>query len=155
MPVFLGRRTAEPVNKALRAFYERLLQAINAPIFRDGEWKLCERHGWPDNSSFENLVAWSWSKDDDRRLIVVNLSDISSQARVQLPWQGMRGASWHLIDGLSNASYERDGDEMASSGLYVDLKPWNYSLFECRRIEPVLKSKPPQGLKRVPELVVS
>jgi hypothetical protein len=155
VPVFLGRRPAEPVNKPLRAFYEKLLPAINAPIFSDGEWKLCEHHGWPDNSSFQNLVAWSWSKDDDRRLIVVNLSDISSQARVQLPWQGMRGASWHLIDGLSNASYERDGDEMASSGLYVDLKPWNYSLFECRRIGPVLKSKLPQGLKRVPELVVS
>ena len=39
LPVFLGRRPAEPVNKALRAFYEKLLAAINTPIFRDGEWR--------------------------------------------------------------------------------------------------------------------
>jgi hypothetical protein len=155
IPVFLGRRPAEPVNKALRAFYERLLRAINAPIFHDGEWKLCERHGWPDNSSFQNLVAWSWIKDDDQRLIVVNLSDTPSQARVQVPWQGMRGASWHLVDALSDASYDRDGDEMASSGLYVDLKPWNFSLFECRRVEPARRNHAPGRLKRAPELVAS
>jgi hypothetical protein len=155
VPVFLGRRPAEPVNKTLRDFYEGLLEAINAPIFRDGEWKLCERQGWPDNSSFQNLLAWTWAKDDDRRLIVVNLSDSASQARVQLPWQGMRGASWHLIDALSDAIYERDGDDMASSGLYVDLKPWNYSLFECRRVEPARRNNAPERLKRSPELVAS
>ena len=91
LPVFLGRRPAEPVDKALQAFYAKLLAAINAPIFRDGEWKLCERSGWPDNPSFQNLVAWSWVKDDDRRLIVVNLSDSAVQARVQVPWEDVRG----------------------------------------------------------------
>ena len=155
IPVFLGRRPSEPVNKPLRAFYESLLQAINSPIFHDGEWRLCERRGWPDNLSFQNLVAWSWHKDDDRRLIVVNLSGSPSQARVQVPWQEIRGTSWHLIDALSNARYDRDGDDMASSGLYVDLKPWNYSLFEYRRVEPARKGNAPDRLKRVPELVAS
>jgi glycosidase len=153
VPVFLGRRPSEPVNKTLRTFYERLLRSINASIFRDGEWKLCERNGWPDNPTFQNLVAWSWIKNDDRRLIVVNLSDTPSQARVQVPWQGLRGASWHLMDALSNASYDRDGDEIASSGLYVDVKPWNYSLFECRRVELTLRRNTGERLNRAPELV--
>jgi glycosidase len=153
IPVFLSRRPAEPIDKTLRAFYERLLQTINAPIFRNGEWRLCERDGWPDNSSFQNLVAWSWIRDNDRRLIVVNLSDTPSQARVHVPWQELRGTSWHLMDALSNASYERDGDEMASSGLYVDLKPWNYSLFECRRVGSALRNNAPERLYREPELV--
>jgi hypothetical protein len=129
VPVFLGRRPAEPVNKALQAFYVKLLAAINAPIFRGGEWKLCERNGWPDNQSCQNLVAWSWVKDDDRRLIAVNLSDSAVQARVQVPWQEVRGEAWHLSDDLSNVSYDRDGDEMASSGLYIELEPWSYSFF--------------------------
>jgi hypothetical protein len=134
LPVFLGRRPAEPVDKALQAFYDKLLAAINAPIFRDGEWKLCECSGWPDNPSFQNLVAWSWVKDNDRRLIVVNLSDHAVQARVHVPWEAVRGETWRLIDALSDASYDRDWDEMTASGLYVELGPWNYCFFECRRV---------------------
>jgi hypothetical protein len=131
LPVFLGRRPAEPVDKALQAFYDKLLAAINAPIFRDGEWKLCERSGWPDNQSCQNLVAWSWFKDNDRRLIVVNLSDSAVQARVRVPWEEVRGGTWHLIDALSDASYDRDANEMAASGLYVELQPWSYCFFQC------------------------
>jgi hypothetical protein len=133
-PVFLGRRPAEPVDTDLQAFYDNLLAAIDAPIFRDGEWKLCERSGWPDNQSCQNLVAWSWIKDDDRRLIVVNLSDSAAQARVQVPWEDIQGETWRLIDALSDASYDRDGIEMAASGLYVELGPWDYCFFQCRPV---------------------
>jgi len=130
LPIFLGRRPEEPVNRALQTFYNKLLAAINAPIFRDGEWKLCERIGWPDNQSCQNLVAWSWVKDEDRRLVVVNLSDSRSQARVQVPWKEVRGETWRLIDALLDASYDRDGEEMAASGLYVELQPWSYCFFQ-------------------------
>jgi hypothetical protein len=121
------------VDEGLQAFYDKLLAAIHDPVFRDGEWTLCDRSGWPDNSSFQNLVAWSWVKDHDRRLIVVNLNDSAVQARVHLPWHDVGGASWRLDDTLSNASYDRDGDEMATSGLYVELGPWSYFCFQCRR----------------------
>jgi hypothetical protein len=129
VPVFLGRRPAEPVNTALQTFYDELLAAINAPIFRDGEWRLCERSGWPDNQSCQHLVAWSWVKDDNRRLIAVNLSDSPVQARVKIPWEELRGESWHLIDALTDANYDRDGNEMTASGLYVELQPWSYCFF--------------------------
>jgi hypothetical protein len=132
LPVFLGRRPAEPVDKSSQGFYDKLLSAINTPIFRDGEWKLCECSGWLDNPSFQNLVAWSWGKDNDRRLILVNLSNNLVQARVQVPLKDVRGETWRLIDALSDVSYDRDANEMAASGLYVELGPWNYHLFECR-----------------------
>jgi hypothetical protein len=134
VPVFLARRPAEPVDKPLQDFYDKLLAAINAPIFRDGAWMLCERSGWPDNSTFQNLVAWSWVKDDDRRLIVVNLSDSAAQARVQAPWKGSQGGTWRFIDALSDATYDREGDEMAVSGLHVELEPWSYYFFQCGRV---------------------
>jgi glycosidase len=133
LPVFLGRRTKDPVDKALQAFYKKLLAAINGPIFRDGEWKLCERNGWPDNQSFQNLVAWSWVKDDDRRLLVVNLSDSAVQARVQVPWSEVRGQTWRLADSLSDANYDREGDEILSPGLYVELGPWGHNFSQCSR----------------------
>ncbi len=132
LPVFLGRRPAEPVDNELRSFYEKLLTAINAPIFRDGKWNLCERTGWPDNQSCQNLVAWSWVKDDDRRLVIVNLSDSAAQARVKVPWDELRGSSWRLTDTLSDLTYDRDGNELADSGLYVELEPWSYCAFQCR-----------------------
>jgi hypothetical protein len=135
VPVFLGRRPVEPVDAGLRAFYNKLLAAINAPIFRGGEWTLCGCSGWPDNPGFQNLVAWSWVKDNDRRLIVVNLSDCAVHARVQMPWAGVPGAIWRLTDALSDWSCKRDGDEMAKPGLYIDLEPWGYYFFQCLRAD--------------------
>jgi hypothetical protein len=134
LPVFLGRRPEEPVDQGLQAFYSKLLGAIETPVFRDGHWCLCDRTGWPDNSSFQNLVAWSWVRDDDRYLIVVNLSDEAAQARVQVPWAEVRGENLRLVDALSGATYDRDGDEMLSPGLYVALGPWNCHFFQCFRI---------------------
>ena len=133
VPVFLGRRPNEPVDRDLLGFYAKLLGAVNRPVFRDGQWNLCERTGWPDNASFQNLVAWSWLKDDERYLIVVNLSDCPSQARVRVPWADAVGARWNLIDVLSGTIYERDGCELPSPGLYVELGPWNYHFFRCLR----------------------
>jgi hypothetical protein len=129
VPVFLGRRPEEPVNQELQTFYEKLLTAIRAPIFHDGVWKLCSCGGWPDNQGCQNLVAWSWVKDNDRRLIVVNLAEHPVQARVQVPWGEIRGATWRLTDALSGWSCDRDGDEMVSTGLYVDLQARNFYFF--------------------------
>ena len=83
-PVFLGRRAEEPLDRDLHDFYTKLLEAVNRPVFRYGEWRLCSEAGWPDNSSFQNLVAYSWSHQGEHCLIVVNLSDSPVQARVQL-----------------------------------------------------------------------
>ena len=72
LPVFLARRPAEPVDHDLAAFYERLLKATNRDVFRNGDWRLCERSGWPDNQSCQNILTWCWVKDDERSLIVIN-----------------------------------------------------------------------------------
>jgi hypothetical protein len=133
LPVFLARRPDEPVDQDVQRFYKRLVEAVRRPVFHEGQWSLCDQTGWPDNTSFRNLVASSWVKDEERYLIVVNLSDSPLQARVQVPWADAGAGKWHLIDTLSGATYERDGDEMLSPGLYVELEPWNYHFCRCRR----------------------
>ena len=132
LPVFLSRRPDESKDSALSGFYRVLLEAVDRSVFRGGTWSLCERTGWPDNASFRNLIAWNWVKDDERYLIVVNLSDVPSQAKVQVRWPNVGGGTWTLNDVVSGATYERDGDEMLSPGLYVELGPWNYHFFECK-----------------------
>jgi hypothetical protein len=129
-PVFLSRRPVETVDTALQAFYHRLLQAVDASDLRQGEWQLCERVGWPDNSSFLNLVAWCWRGGQTRHLVVVNLSEQRSQAQVRLPWDELAGRRWWLSDPLNGDLFERDGDPMRDPGLYVDLPAWGFHFLE-------------------------
>jgi hypothetical protein len=132
LPVFLGRRPAERVDPDLADFYQKLLKAVDRDVFRSGQWRLCERSGWPDNQSFRNILVWCWAKDNERYLIIINFAQASVQARVQVPWDELRGKTWRLSDVLSGETYDRSGDEMRDAGLYVDLKPWQYHLFQVR-----------------------
>jgi len=129
LPVFLGRRPDEAVDQGLAAFYARLLNAVNREIFRHGDWHLCERSGWPDNQSCLGLLAWSWQHGDERYLVAINYQRRSAQGRIHLAWSDLKGKVWRLVDQLSEASYDRDGDEMEGAGLYVDMEPWQYHLF--------------------------
>lgn len=126
LPVFLGRRPFEAVDAELQVFYHRLLKAIDTETLRDGQWRLCERSGWPDNQSCLNILAWCWVKDDERYLIVVHLGDGTAQALVQVPWDDLRGKTWRLSDVLSGKTFDRSGDELRDGGLYVDLEPWGF-----------------------------
>jgi hypothetical protein len=124
LPVFLGRRPVENPDAALEKFYRQLLQAVGKEVFREGQWRLCERTGWPGNPTSGHLLTWSWQYGEERRLIVINLSDSPAQASVHLAWDELKGKRWQLHDELNDDSFERSGDEMCASGLYVDLPPW-------------------------------
>jgi len=126
LPVFLGRLPEETIDTELQEFYRNLLSSINRPLFREGLWRLCERTGWPGNSSYQNIAAWCWSKDEEQYLIVVNLSDSTAQARVKPAWEELSGRRFLLKDVLSGTVYDRDGSEMQSPGLYVELAPWSF-----------------------------
>ncbi len=126
LPVQLGRRPVEPVEHQLQSFYSRLLEVVRSPALREGEWALCERSGWPDNTTHSNLVAWSWHHSEECFLVVVNLSNSSAQGRVHLPWNALAGRTWHLTDLFSGEVYLRSGNELRDPGLYVGLEPWGF-----------------------------
>jgi hypothetical protein len=124
VPVFLGRRPHEVPDSTCKLFYTQLLAAIDTAIFRDGQWTLCPCSGWPDNLSCQKLGAWCWTRGNDRCLVLVNLNSSNVQARVHVTWGDVAGRVWRLNDALSEASYDRDGDEIQNQGLYVELTPW-------------------------------
>jgi hypothetical protein len=68
-------------------------------------------------------------KDDERYLVVGNFRQDASQARVHVPWDELKGRNWRLYDALTGEAYDRSGDEMRDTGLYVDLGPWQCHLF--------------------------
>ena len=130
LPVQLGRQPEEPVDENLQAFYKGLVKVIRAAAFKEGEWSLCERSGWPDNPSYVNLVAWGWGKGDERYLVVINLSHTRCQGRIHLPWADLKGRTSLLVDVMNGERYERDGDEILHQGMYVDLEAWKFHFFQ-------------------------
>lgn len=129
LPVFLSRRPDESPDQDLQAFYLRLLTETTRDVFRSGRWRLCDRSGWPDNPSHLNIMAWCWELSDERHLVAVNFSGTPSQAIIRMPWENLRGKVWRLSENLSVESYERGGDEMAETGLFVSLAPWRWHFF--------------------------
>jgi hypothetical protein len=130
-PVFLSRRPDEPPDAVLASWYRRLLAAVASHQVRSGTWQLLGAAGWPDNDSCRNLLSWSWSGTGaGPYLVVVNFSAEPAQGRIGLHWTGLRGRGWTLTDLLDDRVFERDGDELADHGLYVDLPPWGCHLLE-------------------------
>jgi glycosidase len=132
VPVFLDRRPDEQPDAEITTFYAKLLKAIDRSVFRAGDWHLCDRFGWPDNRSFENVVGWTWNGQDERYLIIVNLSDSPSQAMVKVNWPDVIGHHWHLEDPIAEIDYVRDGQALAQ-GLYIDRPAWGFHFFRCTR----------------------
>jgi hypothetical protein len=129
LPVFLGRRPTEPVDSEFQDFYRALLKAATLECLRNDDWRLCERTGWPDNETYQNLVAWCWRFEGDYALVVVNLSDSGAQGQVRMPWSEISDHQWQLTDFFTGQVYERNGADMCYPGVYVDLPPWGFHVF--------------------------
>ena len=120
IPVTLGRRPVEEPDLQLRGFVERLL-AVMAGGMRRGAWSLVPIWGWPDNTSADRLLAWTWTEPAQSHLVVVNLSDARADGRVQLSWPELRNRAVVFDDLFSGQRFKRDGNQIASDGLYVAL----------------------------------
>jgi hypothetical protein len=96
---------------------------------RWGGWALLDVRGWPDNPTHRDVLAWAWHNRHPHHLVALNLAGHGSQARVALPWEGLRGRQWRLTDLADGRVYDRDGDELAGAGLYVDLPAWGAHVF--------------------------
>jgi hypothetical protein len=66
-------------------------------------------------------------------IVAVNYAGHQTQCYVRLPLTGLAGGQWRLRDLLGDAQYDRDGDELQSRGLYLDVPPWQCHAFEMER----------------------
>ncbi len=130
----LCRAPDEPVDPPIQQFYDSLLTIMRQRVVRDGEWQLLECiPAWDGNWTNDCFVAFGWQGADGERLLVaVNYASNQSQCRLRLPFPGLGGKSWLLQDQISSVGYERDGNELQSQGLFVDLRPWQASVFVFR-----------------------
>jgi len=68
-------------------------------------------------------------------LVIVNYAPNQSQCYVRLPFADQRYYRWRLQDLLGSAEYDRDGNELESRGLYLDLPPWQAHIFSVTKVK--------------------
>ncbi len=132
----LARGPEEPVDEDLSRFYRSLLALIHQPTLREGQWNLLNcRQAWAENPTHEAFIAYSWKGNQGERILAaVNYADHQSQCYVSIPFSELRGSMQRLTDLMGDAVYDRDGDELLSKGLYLDMGPWQYHLFRMEAI---------------------
>lgn len=131
VPTHVDRRPEEQVNSPLCNFYKQLLACVNLSVLRNGVWSLLESlPAWESNWTAQCFVCFAWSElPQDRLLVVVNYAPHRSQCYLRIPFEDLREGSVLLQDLTGDAVYERDGTELCTRGLYLDLGPWGYHVF--------------------------
>lgn len=126
----LGRAPNEPVNEFLQQFYLRLLKIVRSDVVRNGNWQLLNcTPGWEGNPTHLYFVVFVWEHVDQRLVVAVNYSPHQSQCHVQLPLDSLAGKLWKLSDLLASESYQWQGDDLRGRGLFLDMRPWQASVF--------------------------
>lgn len=127
----LGRGPDEPANEPLSHFYQRLLSVLRQRVMKEGTWQLLQcLPGWEGNWTHDCFIAFAWQgADDERRIVTVNYAPHQSQCHVRLPFADLGDQPWRLVDQLSDARYDWNGDDLNSRGLFLDMAPWAASVF--------------------------
>jgi hypothetical protein len=134
----LGRHADEAVDGDIQRLYTSLLTTLKESLVGSGEAQLMSGHrAWDDNPSAQciTLVQWSDPKDPTRfDLVVVNHAPHRAQCYAPLCVPELAGGQWHLHDQLGFESHTRDGDDLASRGLYLDVDAHATQLFRFSRV---------------------
>lgn len=127
----LARGPKEPKDQRLEEFYHRLLALLRQPTVRNGCWQLLEcRPAWEGNWTAECFVACGWNGLDGRKhVIAVNYADHQSQCFLAIPWPELAGHQWLLVDQMTPAQFSRNGNDLLTHGLYLDMPAWSYHVF--------------------------
>jgi hypothetical protein len=128
LPVQLGREPAEPVDPGLRDFYDRLLTLAKEPVIKHGDWAPVQIKPCGDET-FQDFLAYTWSLDNQRRLIVVNFSDHPSRCHVRLNRLEDAPERIAFEDLLHGRTYEHSRADLERYGLYVELNNFGAHVF--------------------------
>lgn len=132
IPVQLRRRPTEPVDFDLQDFYCKLLACLRLPVVRKGFCQFLKPvPAWDGSCTWEGFIPFTWyGVDSQRLLVVVNYADNPGQCYVRIPFEDLRRQNFRLTDLMNGIRYDRSGDELISTGLYLDLPEWGYHVFK-------------------------
>lgn len=128
----LGRRPEEPVDESLREFYANLLECLSVrKELDDGSWRPVDcRPAWDGNDTWARFVAFAWEGHRAKLLVCVNFGPTQGQCYVTPPFDDLHDEHWRLRDLMGLDRYNRDGNELATRGLYLDMPAWGFHVFD-------------------------
>jgi hypothetical protein len=83
---------------------------------------------WEGNTTFKNMLAYQWILGIQKKIVIVNYSDVVSTCRLKFDITGYP-EEFEMEDLFDNQKYIRSAEEINSTGLYVELKPWQAHIF--------------------------
>lgn len=136
IPMHLCRGPVEAANADSVAFYDRLLVVLSNDGFRDGAWSLIPpQPAWDTNPTEQDFIAYAWQAPaGGRHVVVVNCSDHQAQCHLRLPFAGLAGRQFRLVDVMGTELYDRDGAGLVEPGLFIDLGAWRYNVFRLETV---------------------
>ena len=135
LPVQISRQPTETHHPLLERFYKRLLREVQAPVYRQGKWRMLEaRPAFEGSQSHERLIAYTWEDKGDYRLAAVNLGGEWARCCLPLPhWPKLAGHHWRLYDVLADSYTCRAGQDLIEKGLTLEIAPYGSHIFQFQR----------------------
>jgi hypothetical protein len=110
-------------------YYDKLYEITNKELLREGRWEPIEPDpAWDGNTTNENILAWLWSYNDERMLVIINYSKEPSQCSLNFDTKQIEEMI-ELHDVLNDVKYSRSVQEINNIGLYVELQPYKSHIF--------------------------
>lgn len=132
LPVQLIREPKERTDAGAADFYRQLLAYAHAAVLHEGEWRLLDVTQTEDDPwSHQGILAWSWQKNSDFRLMVVNYSAIKAKGWILMP--EMLPLHSNVItfrDHLSRSMDRQVQKDLSQKRFYVEMEPWEGRLLE-------------------------
>ena len=129
LPIMLQRAMEEPVNPAIRAFFEKVLKITNKEVFHTGRWSLLSVSAEGDDTA-GNLAVYEWRSASAWKIIAVNIVGAASQGRVRMDESISPSIEYDFYDELHDVHYSRAGEELRTVGLFVRREAFDAHLFD-------------------------
>lgn len=129
LPITLRVAAPEPSDPQSASMFQKILHLTNQDIFHRGEWNLLglKPEGDPTGG---NLVAYEWRLEKSWKIIVVNLSEGTSQGRLSLTGHVSPSLDYVFYDELNEVRYARTGEELSGRGVFIRLEGSQAHLFD-------------------------
>ena len=89
------------------------------------------KQAWDGNPTWEQFIVFSWQGDNGHMMLAaVNYGPTQGQCYVSIDVPSLASGPVVLSDTLSQAAYERDGRDLQTKGLYLDMPAYGAHLFE-------------------------
>jgi hypothetical protein len=131
MPLQIRRTGADPVDREVENFYKRLLPVVDQKMFHGGTWEL--KDVGPDgDDTWANLIAYMWRFEDDKRLVLVNLTGGLSRGRVALRGDVLNGRKCCFLNELNTQIYAQNEQGLADQALRVSLHGYEAQILNLK-----------------------